>query len=117
MEETLKSIITGGITPESVWSLLILMLVFFAVMSIRGMIIAYIDYRRVKGSTYVSLGAKIRLPTSTGAVDGEIVRISRSKVVIQTATTFEHIPISTFAASRKSILIMPLPQASGTPAS
>ncbi len=109
MEKTLTSILTNGLTLEAVWSLCILMMVAFAVLSIRNFLVAYLDYRRVKGSTYVSLGALIRLPTSTGSVDGEIVRIQLRKIVIKTEKTYEHIPISTFAASRKSILIVPQP--------
>lgn len=109
MENTLKSIITNGLSLESVWSLIILMIVAFAIISIRNKLVAYADFRRVKNSSYISLGAKIRLPTTTGSVDGEILSITHSKVVIMTAETYEHIPISQFAASRKSLLIVPQP--------
>lgn len=109
MENTIQSIVTNGLSLESVWSLVVLMIVAFLVIAIKNRLIAYADYRQLKSNRYIAQGAMVRLPTSTGAVDGEIMEISPSKVVVKTAQTFEHIPISQFARGRKSLLIVPQP--------
>lgn len=113
MENTLQSIITNGLSLESVWSLVVLMIVAFMVIAIKNRLTSYADYRTLKGNRYIAQGAMVRLPTSTGFVDGEIVEISPSKVVVKTLFTFEHIPVSQFARGRKSLLIVPQPSTWG----
>ena len=76
-----KDIVTGGLTLESVWLLLLGILVFMVVMTIKNRATKFIAYRWVKGNTRMGVGAWLRFGTSTGYIDGVIEEITPRNVV------------------------------------
>jgi len=108
MEQTLMAVFENGLTPSLALSLLQILIVLFIVISIRNWMSNLVArrqaYRTLRSHKYLTEGCWVSLPTTTGTVDAQIIRITPLRVVLETNETFEHIPILQFFDSRKSIL-------------
>lgn len=108
MEQTMMQVFSTGLTPGLAWTLLQMLIVLFVILSVRKWMSNFVArrhaYRTLRSQKYLTEGCWVRLATSTGSVDGCIIRITPQRVVFRTKETFEHIPILQFVNGRKSIL-------------
>ena len=109
MEKTMMQVFDTGLTPGLAWTLLQMLIVLFVVLSVRNWMSNFVArrlaYRTLRSHQYLTEGCWVRLPTSTGSVDGRITRVTPQRVVLKTEETFEHIPIMQFVNGRKSVLV------------
>lgn len=96
IEKPVEDIVTQGLTPETILSLLLAMLVIYIVMLIREFLVGLQAWRGFKHSLNLSLGTVVRMPTSTGYVDGKIIRANRKRIVIEMDDTIKFVPTKTF---------------------
>jgi hypothetical protein len=106
-----KDIITGGLTLESVWLLVLAILVFMIVIAIQGRARKYVAYKWVKGNPRMGIGAWLRFGTSTGYIDGVIEEITPRNVVTRLwdeqkaeFVAYRDDPILAFAGATRVIL-------------
>jgi len=104
MEGTVGEIVKGGLQPELIWTLIQLMITFFIVLWLKGIITDYSDYRKVRGNKRIALGAWLRLGTSTGSIDCRIVAINPGRVLLEGEAVIMDIPIHSFMTMHKGIL-------------
>lgn len=79
--KAVSGIITGGLTPESIWLLVLAVIVFMIVIAIQGRARKYVAYKWIKGNPRMGIGAWLRFGTSTGYIDGVIEEITPRNVV------------------------------------
>jgi len=104
MENALLGMVQGGMKPELIWTLIQLMITFFLVLWLKGMLTNYNDYRAVRGNKRIALGAWIRIGTATGHVDVKITAITPERVLLDNDDVIIDIPISGFKTMQKAIL-------------
>ena len=104
IDTTVQEMVQGGFQPELVWTLIQLMITFFIVLWLKGIITDYSDYRKVRGNKRIALGAWLRLGTSTGFVDCKIVAINPGRVLLEGEEVIMDIPINAFMTMHKGIL-------------
>lgn len=104
MDGTILKMVEGGMKPELIWTLVQLMITFFLVLWIKGMITDYSDYRKVRGNKRIALGAWLRLGTSTGFIDVRISAITPERVLLENDDIIMDIPIGAFKTMHKGIL-------------
>jgi len=76
-----KDIVTGGLTLESVWLLILAIIIFMLVIAIKNRATRYVAYRWIKGNPRMGIGAWLRFGTSTGYIDGVVEEITPRNVV------------------------------------
>lgn len=104
MDTTVLEMVQGGMQPELIWTLVQLMITFFIVLWLKGIITDYSDYRKVRGNKRIALGAWLRLGTSTGFIDCKIVAINPGRVLLEGDDVIMDIPIHSFMTMHKGIL-------------
>jgi len=104
MEDSVLGMVKGGLQPELIWTLIQLMITFFIVLWLKGMITDYSDYRKVRGNKRIALGAWLRIGTSTGYIDCRISSITPERVLVENDDIIVDIPIGTFKSMQKGIL-------------
>ncbi len=110
MEKVLGDVLTQGLTPALTLALLKLLLIFFIAMAIRNWIADFVNrrsaYRKLRRDEFITEGAWVSLPTTTGTVDAKIDRITPRKVVLLTKdkNAWVHIPILKFVSNQVVLL-------------
>ena len=104
MTDTVGEMVKGGLQPELIWTLIQLMITFFIVLWLKGIITDYSDYRKVRGNKRIALGAWLRIGTSTGFVDCKIMAINPGRVLLEGEDVIIDIPIHSFMTMQKGIL-------------
>jgi len=104
MDSTVLDMVKGGLQPELIWTLVQLMITFFIVLWLKGMVTDYADYRKVRGNKRIALGAWLRVGNSTGSTDCRIVAIDTDRVLLEDEECIHDFPIHQFRSMQKSIL-------------
>jgi len=104
MDDITLKIFTSGITLESLVGIISLLVSVFFGMAIRKWIQRVIALRTFKNSIYIGIGTYIRIPTSTGHIDGEIIKVSSKRIVIETDVSYIYVPTVDFTDKSWQIL-------------
>jgi acetone carboxylase gamma subunit len=83
MEKIIQDIINGGITPEILIQLLVVILTIFLVLWIRGKIVRRLAYMRFVGSMDMSKDVVVREGTSTGYVDYTLESLDTRSIILR----------------------------------
>ena len=83
METVIKDVIEGGLTPELMMQLFVLVLVIFIALWIRGWIVRQLAFMRFKGSMNVAKDVIVRESTSVGHVDFRFESIDSVSIILR----------------------------------
>ncbi len=94
--DTIKGMVEGGLKWELMFSLFQLMVVGYVLMTLRSVIVNEVSWRCFRGSSSISLGTWIHIPTPTGFEDGQITSANRRRIAIKTKKGLVYMPMRTF---------------------
>ncbi len=73
-----------------------LMAVGYILIYLKSLIVSEFAYRSFRNSLNICINTWVRVPTTTGHVDGQIVEVDRKRIVVETEDTRLYIPTKTF---------------------
>ncbi len=96
MIETITQMVQDGLKLDLLFTLLQLMVAIYVLMLIKAFIVNEVAWRSFRSSLNICMGTWVRVSTTTGHVDGQIVEANRKCIIIKTDDTRIHIPTKTF---------------------
>jgi hypothetical protein len=104
MDKTILDMIEGGLKPELMFTLCQLLLAAYLVMFLRNRIINELAWRQFKCSLVIGINTRVRLATSSGHVDGQIISASRTSIKVETEDAIVYIPTKEFSSTSWVVL-------------
>lgn len=83
MDDVVKNMLEGGLTPQLMFDLFLVVLVILIVLWIRGWIVRYLAYMKFKGSMDISKDVIVREGTSTGYIDFSLESVDMSSIILR----------------------------------
>lgn len=83
MEDVVQNMIKGGLTPELMMQLLVIILTVFVVLWIRGVIARRLAYMRFVSSMDMSKDVVVREGTSTGYIDYTLESLNTKSIILR----------------------------------
>ena len=82
MDKIIQSLMTDGLNMEAIFQLVILMVVFFIVLYIKDLMERYSAYKSFCNNKTIGIGSWVRIPTSSGYIDGKVKEVDIKYIVI-----------------------------------
>jgi len=83
MEEIIQNMVKGGITPELMMQLFVIILTVFIVLWLRGVIARRLAYMRFVSSMDMSKDVVVREGTSTGYIDYTLESLNTKSIILR----------------------------------
>lgn len=96
MDELIQDMLLHGLNVNAVFTLAILMLSFFIILSIKNLISGLIAFQSFRSSMHICIGVWIRINTTNGPVEGRIIDANRKQITIETCDAYVYIPTKSF---------------------
>jgi hypothetical protein len=103
MESIIRDVLTG-MTIDTVINLVILLIAVFLSIAVRNFVQHLVALQSFKNSMNIAIGTTVRMPTPTGHIDGEIVRVNSKRIVIETEVSYIYVPTIDFSKKTWQIL-------------